>query len=369
MMYPFAILLLFIFVGIPMILTVLNIVLLFREKSFKRKTVNVIDILIFFLGISYTVLLALVTEFHEWSEQLYFIGGSEKYTAGGTYTPVSFEYFPTFIFLCVISVAAHLLLRFLSKRLSPIIASVCYGGIFLGLCLTVMLTIQFSCDITNGGTILFLLFPYNYVLCSIRLIRNTVFKYTEKIANTSYDNKILRMCKAFLSKSSAFITVSFFTAIPLLIVVIIILTLFGQQPDSAIKMFTETAEWTLSQKIPPPRLDYDGHYLCTVAACGDEKVVKPLRAGKRNNQLIIVNRQILVANAFEDLIAEKTPKLHKIIRKSYDKFGLPISRHIVTKRRSNIVYYIMKPLEWFFVLVLYTFDTNPENRIHIQYLR
>ena len=107
---------------------------------------------------------------------------------------------------------------------------------------------------------------------------------------------------------------SFITAIPILFVAIIILLLFGQQPDSAIKMFTETAEWTLSQKIPPPRLDYKGHYLCTVAACGDERVVKPLRAGKRNNELIIVNRQLLVANAFEDLIAEKTPKLHKIIR-------------------------------------------------------
>lgn len=133
-------------------------------------------------------------------------------------------------------------------------------------------------------------------------------------------------------------------------------------------MFTETAEWTLSQKIPPPRLDYDGHYLCTVAACGDKRVVKPLRAGKRKNRLIVVNRQLLVANAFEELISEKAPKLHKLIRKAYDKFGLPISRYIVTKRRSDIVYFIMKPLEWFFVLVLYTFDTKPENRIHSQYL-
>lgn len=129
--------------------------------------------------------------------------------------------------------------------------------------------------------------------------------------------------------------ISFLTAIPLFLIVIIFLTLFGQQPDSAIKMFTETAEWTLSQKIPPPRLDYDGHYLCTVAACGDKRVVKPLRAGKRKNRLIVVNRQLLVANAFEELISEKAPKLHKPIRKAYDKFGLPISRYIVTKRRSD----------------------------------
>ena len=234
--------------------------------------------------------------------------------------------------------------------------------------MTVVLTVQFWCDILNFQTILFLLFPYNYVLCSIRLIRNTVSEYTEQIANTNYNNKFLKLCKTILSKSASFMMISFLMAIPLLLVVIIILILFGQQPDSVIKMFTETAEWTLSQKIPPPRLDYDGHYLCTVAACGDKKVVKPLRAGKRNSQLIIVNRQLLVANAFEDLIAERTPRLHKLIRNTYDRLGLPISKYITTKRRSNIVYFIMKPFEWLFLLILYTFDTKPENRIHRQYL-
>jgi hypothetical protein len=162
--------------------------------------------------------------------------------------------------------------------------------------------------------------------------------------------------------------ISFLLVFPLLLILIIVLTLFGQQPDSIIKAFTETAEWTLSQKIPPPRLDYHGHYLCTVAACGDERVVKPVRAGKRGNRLIVVNRQLLIANAFEDLIAEKLPKTHKIIRKTYDKIGLPISKHITTKRRSNLVYFIMKPLEWLFIFVLYTFDLKPENRINSQYL-
>jgi hypothetical protein len=145
--------------------------------------------------------------------------------------------------------------------------------------------------------------------------------------------------------------------------------LFGQKPDSIITAFTNTADWTLSQKIPPPRIDYEGHYLCTVAACGDEKVVKPIRAGKRHGRLIVVNRQLLVANAFEDLIKERTPRFHKIVRTIYDKVGLPISKYINTKKRSNVVYFIMKPLEWLFVIVLYTFDKNPENRIAIQYTK
>lgn len=365
-MYPLLFLLLFIFVGIPIILTLINIVLILAENKFKTRTINIFDITTFTLGIFFTILLVGFSDFNEWNEQLYFTGG--KYTDGGTYTPISIESLPTFITICIIAIVSYILLRFLSKKLSPIIASLCYGGIFLGFCLTVVLTVQLWCDILKFQTILYLLFPYNYILCSIRLIRNTASEYAEKIANTNYDNKLLQLCKTILSKSASFMIVSFLMAIPLLIVVIIILLLFGQQPDSVIKKFTETAEWTLSQKIPPPRLDYQGHYLCTVAACGDEKVVKPLRAGKRNNELIIVNRQLLVANAFEDLIAERTPRLHKLIRKTYDRIGLPISKYITTKRRSNTVYFIMKPLEWLFLLVLYTFDINPENRIHRQYL-
>ena len=366
MMYPLLFLLLLVFVGIPILLTLGNLVLLFAEKKFNIKIVNTIDILIFSLGISFTTLLACFTDFHEWHEQLYFTGG--KYTDGGTYTPIFFETMPTFFTICYIALAGYLLLRFIGKKLSPIIASLCYSGIFLGIGLTVVLTIQFWTDILEFETIFLLLFPFNYVLCSIRLMRNTVSEYVEKIAEMNYDNLLLQVCKKILSKSASFMIVSFIMAVPLLFVVIVILLLFGQQPDSVIKMFTETAEWTLSQKIPPPRLDYTGHYLCTVAACGDEKVVKPLRAGKRNHELIIVNRQLLVANAFEDLIADRTPRLHKLIRKTYDRLGLPISKYITTKRRSNIVYYVMKPLEWLFLVSLYTFDTKPENRIHRQYL-
>ena len=55
------------------------------------------------------------------------------------------------------------------------------------------------------------------------------------------------------------------------------LIIFGQAPDAAIKAFTETADFRLSQKIPPQQLYYDEHYLCTVAAGGDKKIVKPLR--------------------------------------------------------------------------------------------
>lgn len=352
-------------IGIPAVLSLFNIIFLFIEKKFKSQTVNIVDGAIFILGIPLTMFLILFSEFKEWNVPVYFVN---KFNDGGTYTPISFKALPTIIILSLVALLGYLLPRFINKKLSPVLAALCYSGMFIGFFLTVALTVQLSCELDNFIAPFFLVLPWNYVICSIRLMKKSVAEFSQKIYETNYNNKFLQFCKVILSKSSSFMVVSFLLTFPLLLILIIILTLFGQEPDSIIKAFTETAEWTLSQKIPPPRLDYNGHYLCTVAACGDEKVVKPLRAGKRKNNLIIVNRQLLVANAFEDLIAEKLPKIHKVIRKTYDKIGLPISKYITTKRRSNIVYFIMKPLEWLFILVLYTFDLKPENRINIQYL-
>jgi len=78
-----------------------------------------------------------------------------------------------------------------------------------------------------------------------------------------------------------------------------------------------------------------------------------------------------VANAFEELLQERMPAVHRSIRKQYNKVGNLIHRYyniFNNKIISDIVYILMKPLEWCFLLVLYTFDSKPENRIATQYL-
>lgn len=170
-----------------------------------------------------------------------------------------------------------------------------------------------------------------------------------------------------MSTVSGMTKFSFMLILPIIIICEILYIIFGQGADGFIKAFTMTADWTFSTQTPPPPMEYQGHYLCTVAAGGHEKVVKPVRYGIRRNQKIIVNRQLLIANAFEDLIAERFPKSHRRIRNFYDKYGYPVSRHITTRTRADIVYIIMKPLEYIFLGVLYMFDVQPENRIAVQY--
>jgi hypothetical protein len=135
-----------------------------------------------------------------------------------------------------------------------------------------------------------------------------------------------------------------------------------------IKAFTETSDWRLSQQIAPPNIGRDEHYLCTVAAGGHRKIVKPLRLGARHGHEVVVNRQLLIANAFEQLIEERMPSFHRLARFIYDKYGFPIAKLVRSPYLADAVYLLMKPLEWLFLMILYLFDVKPENRIARQYL-
>ncbi|MCB0516916.1 MAG: DUF6688 family protein [Chitinophagales bacterium] len=160
--------------------------------------------------------------------------------------------------------------------------------------------------------------------------------------------------------------------IPFITFLTLFLLLFGQKPDSLIRAFTDTYRHGFSQ------LDYlcanvqcGGHFLCSIGAKGHKNIVKPIRYGIRNEQVIICNRQLLIANAFEDLVQEKFPTTHKFIRRNYNRVGKLTHRYYYlfeVKLISDLVYFLMKPLEIIFIIALYTFDKKPENRIAIQYL-
>jgi hypothetical protein len=160
--------------------------------------------------------------------------------------------------------------------------------------------------------------------------------------------------------------------LPFVVVASAILLLFGQKPDSVIRAFTDTYSHGLSQWDYMCDNVYCGdHYLCSVAANGHKGIVKPVRLGERNGGTIICNRQLLISNAFEEVLEEKTPRLHGFIRRQYNKVGNKIHKHyhvFENKYLSDIIYILMKPLELIFWLVLYSTQRNPENSIAGQYL-
>ena len=160
--------------------------------------------------------------------------------------------------------------------------------------------------------------------------------------------------------------------LPILVIIAAVLLLVGQKPDSIVRAFTDTYKHGFSQwDYQCDNVQCGGHYLCSVAAKGHSKIVRPIRKGIRGGHNIICNRQLLVSNAFEDLIQENLPLIHKLVRRLYNKVGNFIHRYygiFNNKLVSDFIYILMKPLEWFFLLTLYTFDRNPENRIAKQYI-
>ena len=213
------------------------------------------------------------------------------------------------------------------------------------------------------------IYVLNYFLMAVRIISGNVKRYLDNFSeNDIHTNSALGVWAVnVLSKASGWVWFPVICLIPLTGLLICICILFGQGPWGIIKAFTETSDWTYSTMISPPPKEYMGHYLCTVAVNGHEKLVKPTRLGIRQGVKIGVNRQLCVANAFEQVIEERTPRFHRLVRYIYDNYGYPLSKHITTKLRADIIYIVMKPLEWIFLAVLYLSDICPESRIAVQY--
>jgi len=290
------------------------------------------------------------------------------------YTPISFEHFPTIVVLAFVALTGFFMLRFLRRKLPPIPMCLCLSAVFIGIVLSVVYGAQiigslFSRGFLNAEIFFLLLYPLNFVLCSIRLVWQCVSEELTRLGSDHHQDKVVDTCKKSLTAGKTWLIV-FALTFPLLIVVLTALILLGQAPDAAIRAFTQTSDWTFSAHDwpHPGYLPHEGHYLCAVALRGNAAIVKPLRLGIRRGERIVVNRQLCVANAFEQCIMEKAPHFHRMIRGAYDRHGYPLSKHITTKSRANATYILMKPFEWAFVAFLYTVDKHPENRIAAQYL-
>jgi hypothetical protein len=139
------------------------------------------------------------------------------------------------------------------------------------------------------------------------------------------------------------------------------------RPGAALEAYTATCSHPLS-RLPVVIVEGDCHYLCTVAARGHARLVRPQRIGRRRGQPIVVNRQLAVANAFEDLLHQRWPRLGRLARATYDRLGYPVSRHIRSRLVADLIYLAMKPAEWAFTLALLLLDPgSPEARIDRMY--
>lgn len=353
----------------PIVLAVYQLVMLILEtdRIMSKTGVGFDQIVIWYGFILEGLYIAVVKDAtgSDWSEVL---------TNSETHTPIFTGAGLTICVLCFIGLIGYYYLRICSlKKIPPLLAVFSISAMYIWLVVIVIFTVQVF---GSGGMVgrysdlYLLIYPFCIACIIVRTILCKVREWNElemergKIQN----NVILNFLDKILSNSRLWPIYALVLMLPLLGIIIAILLLFGQAPDSVIKAWTETADWTLSLKEAPQNIYYDEHYLCTVAAGGHKKIVKPIRKGVRHGHEVIVNRQLCVANAFEQILEEKTPHFHKLVRGVYDRYGFPVARLIKSKWIADIIYILMKPLEWIFLMVIYMSDVHPENRIATQYM-
>ena len=258
-----------------------------------------------------------------------------------------------------------LLLWVRKSALPPLILALGLCVLYIGLFFNGVLILQILGSQEGAGILT--CFPAFSLLLGLGIIIRTFIDLPKSLSFSSSKHQWLNKINEKLSTKSALFCSSVIAILPVFVLVTLILILFGDDYDAVSKALTETTTWGFSQHDHPPHLPHQGHYLCTVAACGSPQLVKPLLWGIRGKQRIIVNRQLQIANAFEELIADLSPTLHRFIRKNYDRYGYDLSKKIKSRWASNLTYILMKPLEWGFLLCLYTFCLRPEEKIRRQY--
>lgn len=349
------------FCGFPILLTCIEILSLFKRDM----RCLLLDITTIFLGAIFSFLLLNLSNIcfnASWKKQLF---------NDQLHSPICPQNYSTIIIIAFIGIIGYLILNTIKiDKVPPLVPVIAIAAMYLGVIESIVWLIQIWKQIGINQLIFLILFPLNCIIICIRSIYRKIQQWNVSNNNPKiYKSYILNKCNSILSNAKIWPIMSFIVMWPLLGIIIVILLIFGQQPDSIIKAWTETSDWTLSKEVSPQNIYQDEHYLCTVAAGGHRKVVKPIRMGLRHGHKVIVNRQLCIANAFEQVLEEKTPRFHKLVRGFYDKYGFPIARFIKSRWIADFIYIIMKPLELIFLVVLYLVDVNPENRIAVQYMK
>lgn len=302
-------------------------------------------------------------------EVVFSAGWREQLTNSESHSPLDPSRYLWFLLLVILCLFAFYALWIKpTGQLPPLIPVLAIGILYIATIYVVLWTIQIY-DHHRLMDIYLLIPGITFLLIVAKTIAITVqtnaldVDRSVKLENSS----VLARLNHYVIHAKAWPAAGFLVALPALGVACALLILLGQGPHALIRAFTDTSGWTLSQQTSPPNVFVDEHYLCTVAAGGHERIVKPIRSGIRHGHPVVVNRQLLVANAFEEVIFDRLPGVHRRIRHFYDRYGFNLAQRITTKWAADIVWVLMKPAEWVFLTVIYLCVRHPEDLIAMQY--
>ena len=268
------------FLVFPVLLSIINLIYLFnlkKDELSKKEEIKVEAITMIVGSCFMFIFLAsgfANIKYKDWNESIFHFE---------IHTPIATEMMLTICIFILVAILGYLILRFAKiNKLSPLALVLAMSALYIGVIVAGLWICQvFKMSIEN---LILILFPLNVIVIFIKVIKDVIIKWNSEYKDKRRvlkDNKLINLCNKILNNSLNWPWLALIFMVPLLGILIGILALFGQAPDSVIRAFTETAEWNLSTKIPAQSLEYDGHYLCTVAAGGHKEIVKPIRLGRR----------------------------------------------------------------------------------------
>ena len=148
--------------------------------------------------------------------------------------------YPTFFTLAALTLLALIIYSYRdANSLSPLANVFCISGILGG----VVLLLVFDNQLQVASFHTFFLLIYSFHLLWVR-----IKGWQEDRTEISYENRLLQWLHRLLNKSRNWPWLAVLVALPTLALVVLVLMLFGQQPDSMIKAWTNTADWAFSQR-------------------------------------------------------------------------------------------------------------------------
>ena len=144
----------------------------------------------------------------------------------------------------------------------PLLLVISMAAMYLGTLESIIWSVQ-VCNIEIWSSAYLWLLPINCALITAKTVCSKMIEW-KNIPHENIDynkNLLLAKCNQILMKSEYWPLAAFLFMWPLLGVLLVLLMLFGQTPDYVIKAWTETSDWSLSQKVSPQNIYYDEHIL------------------------------------------------------------------------------------------------------------
>ncbi len=225
--------------GIPLGLSLFNIYSLIMYKKIKGKGVRIIEIIALALGGFYTLAYLEVLESvmfkASYDEQLY-----DLYK----HPPLNHDNLPTLLVVIIMVAIAYIFLSFTSAKKVPMLTTILsISVLYLGGIVCILFIIQ-----VVATSFISAIFPINYLILLVKMIIIKTNEYKEK-APLQTNKKFFCFIDRLLRKNYGLPFLALMFLLPVLVVFILILLLCNQQPDSLIKLFTETSEWQLSTHV------------------------------------------------------------------------------------------------------------------------